>query len=198
MIANADGPAVAALVVVALSWLGFGGILLVGKKVASRTETKRDVRSHLGFLLQCGAYGICLAFHCDYFSPLIANSRVGDVILSLSIIALAVVSEWFCFDAARQLGKQWALVARVIDGHELVQQGPYSLVRNPIYLAMLGNLLATGLALSRWQALIAAIAVFAAGTAIRIRSEEKLLRESFGGKFEDYAHRVPAFFPRTF
>ena len=120
------------------------------------------------------------------------------MILSLSIIAIAAVSEWFCLDAARQLGKQWALVARVVEGHELIQQGPYGVVRNPIYLAMFGNLLAAGLALSRWEALVAAIAVFAIGTAIRIRSEEKLLRESFGAKFGDYARRVSAFFPRIF
>jgi protein-S-isoprenylcysteine O-methyltransferase Ste14 len=31
---------------------------------------------------------------------------------------------------------------------------------------------------------------------IRIRSEEKLLHETFGVQFDDYARRVPAFFPR--
>jgi protein-S-isoprenylcysteine O-methyltransferase Ste14 len=196
MIANADVPAVVALVVVVLSWLGFGAILFVGKKGAARSARKRDIESLVGFVLQCCAYGICFGFHREYFSPLVASSRQGDVTLSIVIIAIAAASEWFCFGAARQLGKQWALVARVIEGHELVQQGPYSLVRNPIYLAMLGNLLATGLALSRWQALIGAIGVFAAGTAIRIRSEEKLLHESFGATFENYMRRVPAFFPR--
>lgn len=131
------------------------------------------------------------------FSPLVPNSEIGDVTLAALVVAIAVASEWFCFDAARTLGKQWALVARVIPGHELIQQGPYAVVRNPIYLAMLGNLLATGLAVSRWEALIAGMVVFAIGTEVRIRSEEKLLREAFGSQFEDYARRVPAFFPRV-
>jgi protein-S-isoprenylcysteine O-methyltransferase Ste14 len=34
------------------------------------------------------------------------------------------------------------------------------------------------------------------GTAIRIRSEEKLLREAFGEDFEAYQRYVPAVIPR--
>jgi protein-S-isoprenylcysteine O-methyltransferase Ste14 len=86
----------------------------------------------------------------------------------------------------------------VIEGHELIGRGPYALVRNPIYLAMLGMLLATGFAFSRWQALAAATVVFLIGTEIRIRSEETLLRATFGTQFEDYARRVPALFPHIF
>ena len=96
-------------------------------------------------------------------------------------IAFTVASVWFCFAAARALGKQWALMARVIEGHELIRQGPYAVVRNPIYLAMLGMLIATGMAVSRWSALVCAAIVFAAGTAIRIRAEENLLRQSGRG-----------------
>jgi protein-S-isoprenylcysteine O-methyltransferase Ste14 len=80
----------------------------------------------------------------------------------------------------------------------LITQGPYGIVRNPIYLGMFGLLLATGLAVSRWQALLAGIPLFLIGNQLRIRSEEKLLREAFGEKFAEYARRVPAFFPRIF
>jgi hypothetical protein len=43
--------------------------------------------------------------------------------------------------------------------------------------------------------LLVAGAVFVIGTTIRIRAEEKLLREAFGGEYADYASRVPAFIP---
>ena len=76
------------------------------------------------------------------------------------------------------------MVARVVDGHELITQGPYGIVRNPIYLGMFGLLLATGLAVSRWQGLLAGMTLFLIGTELRIRSEEKLLREAFGAKFD--------------
>jgi protein-S-isoprenylcysteine O-methyltransferase Ste14 len=56
-------------------------------------------------------------------------------------------------------------------------------------------LLATGLAISQWAALLVALIIFFIGTTIRVRSEEKLLREAFGEKFEVYARNVRAFVP---
>jgi protein-S-isoprenylcysteine O-methyltransferase Ste14 len=63
---------------------------------------------------------------------------------------------------------------------------------------MFGMLLATGLAVSYWFSLLAAIVVFFVGTIIRVRSEEKLLREQFGSEFEAYAERVPAMLPGVY
>ncbi len=56
-------------------------------------------------------------------------------------------------------------------------------------------LLATGLAVSHWIGLLLAVATFAFGTFIRVRSEERLLREMFGSEFDDYARRVRAVIP---
>ena len=193
---RAGEPTEIAAFVLAAGWIGYGVILALGKRGAARGDAKRDVKSSVGFLLQCAAYGICFLFPRTYFSPLFPMSRLNEGILAGLAIALTIASVWFCFAAARALGRQWALMARVIEGHELISQGPYAVVRNPIYLAMLGMLLATGLVVSRWPALIGAAVVFAAGTAVRIRAEENLLREAFGAKFDDYARRVPAFLPR--
>ena len=191
-----DRTAEITFIVVILCWLSFAGILVVGRSGAERASTKREMKSHLGFLLQGVAYFICFAFYRPYFLPFLPMPKVAEEILAAITMAIALASAWFCYAAARTLGKQWALVARVIEGHELVMQGPYALVRNPIYFAMFGMLLAIGLAVSGWQALVASLVPFAAGTAIRIRTEEKLLRDNFGASFAEYARRVPAFFPR--
>ena len=37
--------------------------------------------------------------------------------------------------------------------------------------------------------------LFLVGNHIRIGAEEKLLRETFGAQFDEYARRVPAFLP---
>jgi protein-S-isoprenylcysteine O-methyltransferase Ste14 len=190
-----DGPRAMALGVVGACWLGFGAILVVGKRGASKTQTRRDAKSHLGFFLQGVAYAICFGFPRAQFFPFVAGSKAAEGVVAALTAATAIASVWFCYTAARALGKQWALVARVVEGHELITEGPYGVVRNPIYLAMFGMLVATGLAVSRWQALAVAMIVFFAGTEIRIRSEERLLREAFGAKFEEYARRVPGLFP---
>jgi protein-S-isoprenylcysteine O-methyltransferase Ste14 len=183
-----DGPALFDFCVLAACWIGFGVILVIGKRGATKTDAKRSPISHLGFMLQLLGYAICFAFPRTDFSPIVPMPKVTEVLLSVTIAAIGVVSIGICYMAARALGKQWALVARVVEGHELVMEGPYSHVRNPIYLAMFGML----------QALLAGILVFLIGNEIRIRSEEKLLRETFGAKFDEYASRVPAVFPRLF
>ncbi len=193
-----DRPAEVALLVVMACWLGFGLILLAGKRQAAVAEIQRDTRSGIGFFLQGVGYAIAFGIPRPFFSSLAPLPKTAELILCAVTIAIAVASLWFCLAAVRALGKQWALVARVVEGHELITKGPYGIVRNPIYLAMFGMLIATELAVSRWQALVAGIIVFLAGNEIRIRSEEKLLREAFGLKFEDYARRVPGFLPRLF
>jgi len=194
-IVRADVPSEIVILVLAAGWLSFGVILVIGKRGAAKGAARRDVNSSIGFALQCVAYGLCFVFHREFFSPLIGGTQSADRILASITIALTIASVWFCFAAARALGKQWALMARVIEGHELIRQGPYAVVRNPIYLAMLGMLLATGLGVSLWPAIVAAIILFSAGTIIRIRSEENLLRAAFGAQFDDYARSTPAFLP---
>ena len=60
---------------------------------------------------------------------------------------------------------------------------------------MLGMLLATGHVIGHWWALIAAIVIYFIGTAIRIRSEERLLRDALGPEFESYMRSTPALVP---
>jgi len=110
-------------------------------------------------------------------------------------IAIVIASLWMMAAAVRVLGKQWSLQARVLEGHALIQAGPYRFVRHPIYTGMLGMIIVAGLAWTHWIGFVVAILFFAVGTTIRVRSEEKLLREQFGEKFDAYKRNVPAVIP---
>ena len=74
--------------------------------------------------------------------------------------------------------------------------GPFARVRHPIYSALLGMLVATGLALATPLAMIAATAIYVLGTHLRARREERLLADLFGQAYLDYAQRVPRLLPR--
>jgi protein-S-isoprenylcysteine O-methyltransferase Ste14 len=185
----------AAFVVMVLSWFAFVIVFATQKKAPSSPDKKRDPVSILGIALQGAAYAAVWIIRRPWFTPMFPPHRSLEIALSVLTMVLAVASVWFCGAAVRTLGKQWSLAARVLEGHKLVTEGPYNVVRNPIYTGMFGMLLATGLAVSHWLGLSMAIVVFAIGTSIRVRSEEKLLREAFGAKFDDYARRVPAVIP---
>jgi protein-S-isoprenylcysteine O-methyltransferase Ste14 len=186
--------------VVMLSWLAFVLVFAVflRKKAPSAPDSKRERTSIVGIALQGVSYGVVWTFRRPPFTPVVPASKSLEIGVAVLTMTLPIGSVWFLSAAVRTLGKQWSLAARVLEGHKLVTDGPYSVVRNPIYTGMFGMLLATGLAISHWLGLLIAIVVFAVGTAIRVHSEEKLLREAFGQEFENYARKVPAVVPFLF
>lgn len=179
-----------------LCWVAFALVFILRKKGPEGPEKKRDKASYWGIALEGVGYWAIWIFPRPYFSPLFPMLKISEMAVAALTIVTAVLSVWLCAAAVKALGKQWTYRARVLDEHELITQGAYSLVRNPIYLGMFGMLISTGLAVGRWPVLIGSVIVFLAGTAVRIRAEEKLLREAFGPKFEDYAARVPALIPK--
>jgi protein-S-isoprenylcysteine O-methyltransferase Ste14 len=185
------------LSVVVLGWVVFTGIFLLRKKAPKTTEVKRDRTATIGIFLQTIAY--FLVFFQPpwqpFLPPVAALSGIVGVIFAVITISIAAISVWLVEVAVRTLDKQWAISARLVEGHKLITVGPYAYVRNPIYTGMLGMLIATGLAMEHWTALIVAIVIFAVGLVIRVKSEEKLLCAAFGEEFEEYAKRVPAVLP---
>jgi len=197
---NPTPVALVTLAGVVLCWLFFVSIFLLRKRPPRASEAKRDRRSLFGIALQM--FGYFLVWfqppHQPFLPRVAVLSGIPGILFSVIIIAIAAGSGWLIEEAIRTLGKQWALPARLVEGHKLITAGPYSYVRNPIYTGMLGMLIATGLAMEHWIATIAAFVVFAVGMVVRVRSEEKLLHAAFGEEFEEYARRVPAVLPGIF
>jgi protein-S-isoprenylcysteine O-methyltransferase Ste14 len=188
--------ALVTLAAVMICWIVFACVFLFRKK-PRQSEAKRDRGSFAGIFLQICAYAL-VSFQpprAVFLPPVAILEGPFGLVVSIFTVGLAVASVWLAAAAARALGNQWAYAARLIQGHKLITEGPYSVVRNPIYTGMFGLLIATGLAMEHWLALIVAIGLFTAGLVIRVRSEEKLLRSAFGQEFEEYAKRVPAVIP---
>jgi protein-S-isoprenylcysteine O-methyltransferase Ste14 len=192
---HTDAIGLTALILIFLSWIVFGLLFLLRKRPPSAEETKRVSVAKWGILLQGCGFAIAGSVHRAYWWPF-AASTTGEIALAAVALAMAFASNAWCLRAIQTLGKQWTFEARVIKGHELITSGPYAVVRNPIYLGMFGLMVSTGLVFATWWALLIAVVVFLIGNQIRIRAEEQLLRETFGSQFDDYASRVPAFFPR--
>lgn len=181
--------------VVVFSWFVFIILFFTRPKSPPAPESKRHGVSVLGIVLQGISYGIVWSIHRHWFTTMFSVNKTVEIGLAVATMLLALTTVWFCSSAIRTLGKQWSLAARVVQGHKLVTEGPYSIVRNPIYTGMFGMLVATGLAVSQWIGLVIGIGIFAVGTFIRVRSEEALLRETFGKEFEAYARRVSGVIP---
>jgi len=178
-----------------IGWVAFGAIFIFRKKCSPDKTRKSDRASIVGIVVQT------LSLPCVWMMPrqhqatILPLSFWFQFLSTILVVAVVIVSLWIMAAALRVLGKQWSLQARVLENHNLVREGPYRFVRHPIYTGMLGMIVAGGLAWSHWIGFLVAVALFAIGTAIRVRSEEKLLREQFGEEFDDYKRSVPAVIP---
>jgi protein-S-isoprenylcysteine O-methyltransferase Ste14 len=185
-------------VIVMCCWFAFGGAFFLLNRGHGASDRKREPASLIGFALQMLGLAFVWFARRPIFTPIAETGKPLEILLAAVAIAASISSVWIMLAAIRVLGKQWSLTARVLEGHKLITSGPYAMVRHPIYTALLSMTLATGLAQSNWLALLIAILVYLTGTMIRIKSEEKLLKETFGTEYEEFARRVPALIPHLF
>jgi len=112
---------------------------------------------------------------------------IGDVF----VLAGAGFAIW----ARVVLGQNWSgLVMMVRDGHQLVQNGPYAIVRHPIYTGMFFAILGTALTLGTLASWIA-VAAGLAGILIRVDVEERLMATEFGDAHAAYRARTSKLIP---
>jgi protein-S-isoprenylcysteine O-methyltransferase Ste14 len=105
---------------------------------------------------------------------------------------LAALLSW---TATRALGRQLRFDAAIGSHHELVQNGPYRVVRHPVYCSMLCLVWGIGfVATPPWLFVVATI-IYLAGTEIRVRIEDRLLAERFGTTFVGYRSTTRAYLP---
>lgn len=89
--------------------------------------------------------------------------------------------------AARVLGSSLTPFPRPAEGAELVEQGPYRVVRHPIYSGGLLFVAGVSLALSWWA--LVGTAALAVVWGLKARVEERLLEERYPG-YAEYRRRV--------
>jgi len=92
------------------------------------------------------------------------------------------------------LGRNWSGVVTIKQGHELIDTGPYALVRHPIYTGLLVAFIGSAMALGEWRGLLAVLIAWAALWR-KLRLEERWMTERFGEQYVAYCQRVPALVP---
>ena len=80
-------------------------------------------------------------------------------------------------------------------GNALIQEGPYSLVRNPMYLGILLIGIGVVLMLFYWWVTFIFLLVFVSRYILLIFKEEKELAKNFPKDYSDYQRRVPRILP---
>ncbi|HJS84494.1 MAG TPA: isoprenylcysteine carboxylmethyltransferase family protein [Acetobacteraceae bacterium] len=104
--------------------------------------------------------------------------------LGAALVALSLVLCWQVF----RFNSFAAPQVRVQSGQRVVSDGPYRIVRHPMYSSAVWYFLGTPLLLGSWWGLLA-VPLFIAGLSVRTMGEERMLRRELAG-YDEYAKRV--------
>ena len=127
----------------------------------------------------------------EYFKqPLLAPTAAWAYIG----LVLTAAGLGFTIWARRVLGTNWSAMPSIKKDHELIQRGPYRLVRHPIYtgllLAVFGSCLAEGRV---WNLAVVGMATIL--LIAKLKAEEALLARQFPDAYLQYRRRVKAIIP---
>ena len=189
-------PGLAAL---ALGFLAFFTALMAARYRATKVPKVADTSSNGASWIWIAVQGLAIAI-TGYgrievrLDPMSAKA----IIEGLAVFVLMLAAVGLFHASSRTMGKNWSLVARTREDHQLVQTGPFAVVRHPIYVALFLFMIAMAVAYGHTRNLILAVPIYAVATWFRVRHEERLLRGQFGADYGAYAARVKRFVPGVF
>jgi protein-S-isoprenylcysteine O-methyltransferase Ste14 len=120
------------------------------------------------------------------------DGPVGHVVgTTLALIGIVLI-----FAAQMAMGSAWRIGVDPSERTHLVTDGPFRLIRNPIYSAILPTILGLALMVPTPVAMVA-FALLAIGLELQVRAvEEPYLLRTHGDAYARYAARVGRFVPR--
>jgi len=157
------------------------------KRPPTRHQIVYRVLAGLGAVLLFGMYRHPLRVEMILWSTPTA--------IAWSMAAIVLIGLAFTWWARIHLGRLWSSsVTRKAD-HHVVDTGPYSIVRHPIYTGIILASIATA-ALRGTAVAWLGVAAMTTGWVIKARLEEEFLREQLGPEnYGEYARRVPMLVP---
>lgn len=112
---------------------------------------------------------------------------------ALAVVAMAGLL--FVWWGRIHLGRFWSNEITRKEGHRVIDTGPYSYVRHPIYTGLIAAILATGVAVGTATAILGAVLI-AFGLWVKARAEEGFLTAELDpSAYESYRRRVPMLIP---
>jgi protein-S-isoprenylcysteine O-methyltransferase Ste14 len=177
----------ACLIVFAVYWAwGVRQIRPVRRSESATSAVFTSILMWVGFAL--------IALGSVRRSALFSLALPASTARSIAGTTLVVIGVGIALWSRHVLGTNWSGVVRITEGQQLITNGPYRLVRNPIYSGML--LAATGIALAS-GALIGVLGLAIAAVSLWRKAliEEKLLASEYGEQYAAYARRTKRLIP---
>ena len=176
------------------SWIAVGLAWLPGYFSAKRTAARPDRPRQLVALFFLVTAGFAF-FYSSRLGPVLSARITPQASLFEQIgLALDLVGILFAIWARLTLGRNWSDVMTLKEEHELVQTGPYGIVRHPIYAGLLLGALGTAMTMGVLAAYLGVVSLLI-GYLIRMQSEDILMADQFPAAHPSYRQRTRKFIP---
>ena len=127
----------------------------------------------------------------------IGESRIWEVgnNVAYGLIVVTLLGLLLTWLARIHLGRLWSSAITRKERHRLVDTGPYTFVRHPIYTGIITALVATAAIEATLAALVGATLI-CSGLWLKARAEERFLMVELGpDDYKSYCRRVPMLIP---
>jgi protein-S-isoprenylcysteine O-methyltransferase Ste14 len=125
-----------------------------------------------------------------------ASAQLWPTTLALGVLTdgIVVAGAAFTVWARITLGRNWSAEVTFKQDHELIESGPYALVRHPIYTGLV--IMALGTAVNYGRAIgFALLVALCGGLWWKARQEERVMSAHFPAAYAEYKERVRAIVP---
>ena len=189
LVLSGGAPEVAFWALLSAWLLGEGAWAL---RTTMRDPETRDATEPLLTAALVGGIGLGIYFGYAAESLDLPGPRWWPPVAGLVVFATGLA---FRVWAIRTLGRFFIYTVRVGEGHRVVDDGPYRLVRHPSYTGLLMGALGVGIALDNWLSVAACLLPALTAFTIRLLSEERTLAEQLGEPYRAYMTRTKRLVP---
>ena len=167
-------------------------LLSLTRRSRSKTGTKQD-RSTLGIIWLVIAISVTAGAFVARTFPTAALPH-GPLLTSVSVITFAagLILRWW---AIVTLGRFFTVDVTIEKDHELVERGPFRMVRHPSYTGVLLAFVGLALSLRNWAALLVILMPIGAAFIHRMNVEEAALSRALGSRYTEYMKRTGRLLP---
>lgn len=120
--------------------------------------------------------------------------RTPPLALGIATDCIVLAGAAFTVWARITLGRNWSAEVTFKQDHELIQSGPYALVRHPIYTGLIVMALGTAINVGRPLGFVLFVGL-CGGLWWKARQEERIMSRHFPNAYADYRARVHAIIP---
>ena len=167
-------------------------LLTVTRRSHSRTGQKQD-RSTLGMIWLVIAVSIMASVFVAQNFPAAALSH-GPMFAFAGVVLFVagLLLRWW---AIITLGRFFTVDVTIEKDHELVERGPFRVVRHPSYTGVLLAFVGFALSLRNWAAMLIMLLPIFAAFIHRMNVEEDALSRALGSRYADYMRRTKRVVP---